>query len=250
MFFLSIAIGALVGVMLIRLMPARNQILYCRERDGRGMELNVADEDAVSLETHSSPELRFFKYGRSYEFRKRFGRAFTRFFGKEGTAYTWRLQGFSKTPTKYKTVTDEVPVLNDEGKAILDEKGKPVFKPVERQVVVAWKEKQVELEFPTLEDAVKARWGNEFYGTVPENMQEVLRNDKLLVTVNLEPGIVPEGYTPITESVIEEKADRDMASLIANSVKQGMKEPWIQWIFIFVAGMGAAMLLAKLMGWF
>jgi len=113
MALLFVVVGMLVGIVFVRyFLKPKNQILYCRERDGRGVELNVQDEDAISLETSSSPPLRFFKFGRSYEYLRR-GRSFTRFFGKEGTAYTWRLQGFSTVPSKFEEVIEKVPVLND-----------------------------------------------------------------------------------------------------------------------------------------
>ncbi|MHA1829053.1 MAG: hypothetical protein ACTSX6_10460 [Candidatus Heimdallarchaeaceae archaeon] len=193
---LFLVLGVFVGVF-IRPTP-KNQVLYIRERDGRGEEYDISKEDAVSLETKTNPPLRFFKYGRSYVFKVRSAlgkvKTFARFFGKEGTAYTWRLLGFSGT------------------------KENPV---------------KINLEFPSLEDAVKFRWGEEFYNTVPEEMKRKLQEDKVLVTVDLEPGIVPAGYQPITESVILNKADEDMASLIARGVKGAIKFgalnyiPWI-----------------------
>ena len=210
MVLLFVVIGILIGVVIIRFLPSKNQILYCRERDGRGLELNVEKEDPISLETSTKPPLRFFKWGRSYEFRKRFGRAFTRFFGKEGTGYSWRLFGFS------------------------GEKDNPV---------------EANLEFPTLEAAVKHRWGEEFYETVPEERKAELRDDKLLVTVNLEPGITPEGYEPITESVIKKKAREDAAELISRSIKGAIKKTVYDWIFPFAAGAGALAIISKLLGW-
>lgn len=203
-------IGILVGIVLVRyLLRPKNQILYCRERDGRGLELNVDKEDAISLETATKPPLRFFKWGRAYEFIKR-GRAFTRFFGKEGTGYSWRLFGFS-------------------GK-----KGNPV---------------KTELEFPTLEEAVKYKWGDEFYGAVPDEMKEKLRDNKVLVTVNLEPGIVPEGYEPITESVIKKKAYEDMAELFARSARGAIKKTVFDWMPWLLAGAGIMAIVSKLFGW-
>ena len=198
--------GVLIGVIFFRyIIPPRNQILYCRERDGRGEELTVGKEDGLSLETQTKPPYRFYKYGRAYEFLGRMGRAFTRFFGKEGTAYTWRLEGFDK-----------------------DGNGNP---------------KSKDLEFPTLEDAVKFRWGDEFYNAVPDEQKEELRNDKLLVTVNLEPGVTPEGYEPITEHTIKRKANEDMASLLSQGFKEVGKSPITQWIFILGCGIGVGWII-------
>jgi leucyl-tRNA synthetase len=46
-----------------------------------------------------------------------------------------------------------------------------------------------------LEEALKYRWGKENYDRIDEDFKAKLRDDKVLVTVGLEPGITPEGYT-------------------------------------------------------
>ena len=248
-FVIAIAVGIIVGIFLVQyVLKPKNQILYCRERDGRGLELKVNKEDAVSLETMSSPELRFFKYGRSYEFRKK-GRAFTRFFGKEGTAYSWRLQGFSKVPSEFKDVTTKTPVLTDDEKPILDKNGETLYTETIEKVPTKFVEKQIELEFPTLEDAVKHQWGEEFYSSVPDPKKDILKDNKLLVTVNLEPGIVPEGYEPITESVIKKKANEDMAELMAHSLKGAVKKSILDVVPWLLAGAGITAIVSKLLGW-
>ena len=176
----------------------KNQIIYCRERDGRAMELNIAKEDAISLETDTKPPLRFFKFGRSYELR-RHGRPFTRFFGKEGTAYTWILQGFHKITPK---------------------RGRPSKNPGESR--------KIKLEFSNLAELLKNLWGETFFASVPETQRIKLEENKVLVTVDLEPGITPEGYEPITDSTIRKKAKEDAAELIGRSLKGAVKTPIVQ----------------------
>jgi len=193
-----LAVGVVLG---IYLQPSpSNQVLYVRERDGRGEEYDIRKEDPISLETKTSPALRFFKYGRSYVFsiRRKFQRPkkIARFFCKEGTAYTWTLTGHHK-------------------------------------------KKKIDLKFPTLEKAVLFSWGKHFYNTVPERQKEKLRSKKVKVAVDLEAGLTPEspegekGFTPITESTVKKKANEDMAGLIAAGVKNVVKKsaievlPWI-----------------------
>jgi len=199
----------------------------------------VAEEDALSLETNTDPELRFFKYGRSYEFHKR-GRSFTRFFGKEGTAYTWLLEGFHKVATEWKIFKDIIAV---------EREGKVVNQEVKQKIPVKWENKKIELPFPTLEDAVKFRWGEEFYGTVPEERQALLRDNSMLVTVDLEPGIVPEGYEPITESTILNKADEDAAELASKAMQGAIKKSVLDWLPWVLAGAGVMAIASKLLGW-
>lgn len=202
-------IMALIGVVVTLvcwryLIPAKTQIQYIRERDHRGEEYTAAREEAISLETDTKPSLRFFKRGPAYKFIGRLGRSFTRFFGKEGTAYTWTLEGFDK------------------------------------------KSKPVKCEFPTLEKAVEFRWG-ELYEVVPEGHKELLRKDKIHVTVGLEPGITPKGYKPITEQTITTKAKEDLLNTFVNALKNLGKPALSQWIFIFGAGIGAGYIACTLL---
>lgn len=201
-------VGIIIGIILFRVITRpKNQIIYCRERDGRAMELDISKEDHITLETKTDPPLRFYKYGRSYELRKR-GRAFTRFLGKEGTAYTWIMQGFKKVGSKLQ---------------------------------------EIKVPFPTLEDAVKSVWG-EFYTTVPENMQKALQNNSMLVTVNLEPGITPEGYKPITEATIRKKNREDAKDLIARGLKGAIQKDWFERLAWIGTGAGLTMVGMLLLG--
>jgi hypothetical protein len=196
-----ILLGMICGVLFQRyVLRPKNQVLYLRERDGRGHEMDLKNEDAISFTTKTEPQLRFFKYGRAYEFIRR-GRAFTRFLGKEGTAYTWSVQGFHK-----KNPNDEP--------------------------------EKITLEFPSLEAAVKFKWGQDDYARTPEELQSKLRDDKIYATVNLEPGITPEGYQIITESTVNAKADEDAASLVGKELEQATKTSWIDRIITMVAGAG------------
>jgi len=75
-----------------RTRPIR-EILYVRERDRRGRRLLIKYETAKTIEVRvrGLPPMRFFKMGGAYVFHEG-GRMVTRYFGKEGTAYTWILE--------------------------------------------------------------------------------------------------------------------------------------------------------------
>ncbi|NIT04095.1 hypothetical protein GTO10_04185, partial [Candidatus Saccharibacteria bacterium] len=123
-----------------------------------------------------------------------------------GTAYTWILQGFKKVKGKAKEVT---------------------------------------VKFATLADAVKSRWGEEFYSAVPEERRKQLEEKQLLVTVNLESGITPPGYKPITEQTIRKKSREDAKDLIARGLQGAIKKDWFErmaWI-----GTGAGVTFAGLL---
>ena len=169
---------------------------------------------AVKLEDEvrldTKNNIRFFKHGRSYAFTGIMNRLKSVFFAKEGTAYTAKLLGFSGT-------SDE-----------------PT---------------QIDLEFPTVWEAMKIKLGEEFLKPFPEDKKKILQDEKFLVTVDLEPGLTPEGYKPATEQDISDKGNRDMARLLGEAAKQALhggmidKVPWI--------GMGVALGLvgAMALGW-
>lgn len=171
-------------------------------------------ELAVKLEDEvrldTKNNIRFFKHGRSYAFTGMMNRLKSVFFAKEGTAYTAKLLGFSGTP-------DE-----------------PT---------------RIELEFPTVWEAMRNRVGDAFLRPFPEEQKKKLQNEKFLVTVDLEPGLTPEGYEPATEQDIADKGKRDMAKLLGEAAKMALhggmldKIPWI--------GMGVAVGLvgAMALGW-
>ena len=76
-----------------------------------------------------------------------------------------------------------------------------------------------------------------------------LRDDKLYVTVDLEPGILPEGYAPITESTILLKADEDAAALASKAMKGAIHETVLDKIPWILAGAGILAVVSKFLGW-
>lgn len=215
-------LGSILMYILFPLFGAATRILYCRERDGRGSDLAVKLEDEIRLDTAN--DIRFFKHGRSYAFTGVMNRLKNIYFGKEGTAYTAKLMGFSGKPRMHDPDNAE----NNEA-----EEGPT----------------QIELEFPTVWEAVRLKLGDSFLRPFPEEQKKLLQDEKFLVTVDLEPGLTPEGYTPATEQDIADKGKRDMAKLLGESAKMALhggmidKVPWI--------GMGIAIGLvgAMALGW-
>jgi len=201
-------VGAIFMYILFTMFGSATRILYCRERDGRGSDLAVKLEDEIRLDTANN--IRFFKHGRSYSFTGMMNRLKVIYFGKEGTAYTAKLMGFSGTedePTK------------------------------------------IELKYPTVWEAVRHKLGDDFLRPFPEEQKKLLQDEKFLVTVDLEPGLTPEGYVPATEQDIADKGKRDMAKLLGEAAKMALhggfidKIPWI--------GMGVAIGIVGCMalGW-
>ena len=206
--FVFLILGVIFMYVFFPMFGSTTRILYCRERDGRGLDLAVKEEDEIRLDTKN--DIRFFKHGRSYAFEGSMKRLISMFFAKEGTAYTARLMGFSGT--------DEEPT-------------------------------KIELEFPTVWEAVKHKLGDEWVKQWPEKQKKLLQDDKFLVTVDLEPGLTPEGFEPATEQDIADKGKRDMAKLLGeaarNALHGGMidKIPWIG------VGVAVGLVGAMALGW-
>lgn len=141
-------------------------------------------------------------------------------------------------------ITVQEPVLNEKNEQLIGEDKKPVFKPKKIEVPKTWKNKEIELTFPTLEDAVRFRWGDDYETGVPENLKAALREDRIVCTVGLESGIVPKGYVPITESVIEEKADETMAQKFADAENKSRKKDMFERLAWIGTGMAIAFALS------
>lgn len=234
---IMMSVGILFGIYFSIVFRAKNRIFYLREKDGRGQDLKIDRESPISLETRSDPPLRFFKWGRAYEFLGRLGRKFTTFFGKEGTAYTWVLQGFHMVPHG-PVVFQEITYWDQDDHEILvyDE-----FQEEEPQ--------KYELEFPSLATAVMYRWGTRFWNTVPAERKAELENEKVLVTVELEPGLTPEGYKAITEKDIDDAGDENILKLWAKSAKAALGANPTDTLMTMMAGGLLVLVAAFLLGW-
>jgi hypothetical protein len=100
-----------------------------------------------------------------------------------------------------------------------------------------------------LAEIVKLVWGDLFYLTVPEDRIAQLKNNNLLMTVRLEAGLTPVGYTPIKEENINSDGDESMAAAVAKGVTKGMGVPILNYIMAMGAG-GCVIFIACLaMGW-
>ncbi len=186
--FMGVFAG-LIFVLIRKGKPAR-EVMYLRERDRRGERLSIEEETAPSLscKKRKGASLKFFKYGGSYVFSEG-GKMVTRFFGKEGTAYTYKFQGA-------------------EGNG---------------EEVTA-----VKIGSGSLEDALIHVWGEDFYKEVPDAQKKLVENSKVYVTVDLESGLTPEGYTPISEEDINEEQDREAAKIFSKGLGATSKQQLYQ----------------------
>lgn len=219
----------------------KNQVAYIRERDVRGEDIDVSIEEPMNIET-KNPEMRFFKYHKGYTFqtKTRFGKpkTFTRFLAKEGTAFLWKILGFDRIPTKFKT---DIQVLTNEfGEETV----------IRTEIPIEWKAQEINLDFETVEGAVINRIGKEAYNTyiIPE-LQAQLQNNHILCTVGLEPGLTPKGFNPISEIQIWKKAAARSAEMFAGKIKDATKTPVLNFIPWIGLGFGIALTLALFFGW-
>lgn len=187
-----------------------NQVIKLIDREYRFVDLDIDEETAVSIECKDKkgmPPQRFYKWRPAYTgiMGKFVKKPVTRFFGKEGTAYTWGMGA------------------EEEGKAT-DPKDPKTFKPMGK-----------------LCDAIKTLWGNAFYDEIPEKQKELLEKSQIQFTVQLDQGpLTPSGYKVVSEEDIKAEEDRKAAETFWQGKKTIEKGQWIQWIFILLAGFGIA----------
>jgi len=247
-----LCVGALIGIVVSTLMVPPTQVLRISEKDGRGWELNVNEETTRFLETKSSPPLRFLKWGRSYEFTLGWmKKKVTRFLGKEGTAYSWKIFGFDNIPVPCQEdeaedhLEEKVPIINPDTGNIVMLDGEPAY---ELKLTPVKYERQIaELEFENLAEVLEWKWGTKFYSTIPQKRKDELLDNQVNLSVELQDGLTPKGYTPITEQDINDEGDRNFLRILALEAKGAINIPYVQYIFIMATGglliLGAAILL-------
>lgn len=213
MLIIFLLIGLLGGIFLRPWFG--NQVIKLIEREFRFVDLDIEEESAVSIECKDKkgmPPQKYFKYRPGYTgiVGKFLKKPVTRFFGREGTAYTWQMEnGVKKIIDAYKgTGKGEIDLGNETG---------------------------------TLAAAVQTVWGSEFYSAVPAKQKKLLEDSNIGITVQLEQGpLTPQNFHPISEEDIKTEEDRKASETFWEGKKTLVKGQWIQWMFIFVAGFGVA----------
>lgn len=91
--------------------------------------------------------------------------------------------------------------------------------------------------------AIKQLWGQTEYDKIPPHLKDKLEQNLLAVTVDLQDGLTPEGYRPVTEEDIKREEDREAAKTWWMGRKMAEKGTWVQVVFILLAGVGIALIL-------
>ena len=220
----SASLGAvLIGLyVVIKKTRPRREVMYLRERDRRGQRLSITAETATaaSCRARKGIDKRFFKYAGSYTFNE--GGMVTRFFSKEGTAYTYKPQEHLQTKAEVKPRDNSTPPT------------KTQFADVVCPECASEFEYPVNVSVPSVsglqgdflggfKEALVTVWGKEFYNEIPEKERKIVENSKIFVTVELEPGLTPEGYSPVSEEDINEEQDRNASRIFAKSLQQSTR---------------------------
>jgi len=228
-----VVICVFIVFMLKRVRPAR-EVLYCRERDRRGQRLSIDEETAVSVTCRSkkSPDKKFFKWGPSYVFNEG-GKMVTRFIGKEGTAYTWKPRQPTSNPEDLDEFSDEKTKefqCNHCG-GLLE-----LELPIVRMGGVGEK-------LGSLADALKIVWEDEFLKEIPKDQLKQIEESKIFVTVDLEPGLTPEGYEPVAEEDIQSEQDREASKIFGKGLGATTKQQLYQGMLWMALGVAATFIL-------
>lgn len=224
---LALIIG--IGVFLAKRMKPRREVLYLRERDRRGKRFNITEETATSIICRSKKghSKRFFKWGASYVFNEG-GKMITRFLGKEGTAYTYKPQSTAPTAnpdTAPSEMTEEVQCLHCGETFEWD-------LPVVKVGIIGEK-------LGSLKDALVNVLGKKFFSEIPEKQQKLVDESKILVSVELESGLTPIGYSPISEEEIDAESDREAAKIFGKGLGATVKAQLYQGMLWMALGVAA-----------
>lgn len=112
-----------------------------------------------------------------------------------------------------------------------------------------WETEKGTKKIGSLAKALKHLWGDETYNRIPQEQREGLEKSKVWVTVDLKEGITPKGMKSVSEEDLKREEDRKAAQTFWEGKRMSEKTAWIQWMFIFVAGMGAMAIASKFLGW-
>jgi hypothetical protein len=83
---------------------------------------------------------------------------------------------------------------------------------------------------------------------IPDEQKQKVEEAKINVTVDLESGLTPEGYRPITEEDIHTEEDRKAAETYWEGKKRLDSGQWIKIILPALAGFGLAFVVLVLFG--
>jgi hypothetical protein len=98
-----------------------------------------------------------------------------------------------------------------------------------------------------LADAIRTVWGEEFWNTVPQRQQAMLKESRIQVTVGLDQApITPEGMRPISEEDIKQEEDRRASKTFWEEHQGQMKGLMINSILAGGMGFGIALALMAL----
>ena len=224
----SVVIVGIVFLLIKRMRPSR-EVLFFRERDRRGQTLGVTSETATSLVCKSKKKgtKRFFKWGGAYIFNQA-GKMVTRFLAKEGTAYTYKPQSTEKVKNP-----GNIPVSTVETVQCVH-----CGEEFEYDLPIVQIKDFIGERLGSLKDALENIWGKKFYDELPPKLQEKIEENQILVTVELESGLTPQGYSPISEEEINEEADREAAKIFGKGLGATVKAQLYQgmlWMALGVA---------------
>jgi hypothetical protein len=204
----------LVVFLLIKRMHPSHEVLFLRERDRRGETLGISEESATKIVCKSKRKTtkRFFKWGGAYVFNEK-GKMVTRYLAKEGTAYTY------KPYSSEKVSKSNVPSSTTETVQCIH-----CGETFDWDLPIVQIKDFIGERLGTLKEALETVWGKKFYEELPEKLQQKIEENKILVTVELEQGLTPRGYSPVSEDEIEEEADREAAKIFGEGLGATVKQ--------------------------
>ena len=206
-FNIIVAVAGIV-MMLVKRLRVKHIVLYFSE--GERLYESLAIDAITSLSLFCVKRgLRFIRTGVSYK--NRLGNEVV-WLAKRGTGYLFDLEG--------STITVDVPVLDDEGKPVLNDDNTPKM---------TIEEKKVAKKLGTIWEGLTAILGEDLMGDFTDAVKVKLMNPDILLTVELEGGSAPySGLPKLDEVDIKNENSSRMSNLMFSGIKDALGEDWLR----------------------
>ncbi len=206
-FNVLIAVAGIV-MMLMKRLRVKHIVLYFSEGERLYESLSIDAVTSLSLFCVKRG-LRFIRTGVSYK--NRLGNEVI-WLAKRGTGYLFDLAG--------SIITVDVPVLDANGKPVLNDDGTPLM---------TTEEKKVAKKLGTLWEGLTAILGEELVKEFSDEQKVKLMNPDILLTVELEGGSAPySGLPKLDETDIKNENSSRMSNLMFSGIKDAMSEDWLR----------------------
>lgn len=105
------------------------------------------------------------------------------------------------------------------------------------------------MKIGSLWDGLNAVWDTKLIEKIPEEAKALLKDSSLFVTVEIDKGLTPPGYSAITEETIISEGSKTMAEVFARARKNANKPNFMLTLLALGSGGLLTVFILGLLGW-